>query len=59
MKKPETTELDCVELCTTWWTSQWTDLQNNTGEKSKTKIIQQRTQTKLSPDTKPSFIFLQ
>lgn len=56
MKKPE---LDCVELCTTWWTSQWTDLQNNTGEKSKTKIIQQRTQTKLSPDTKPSFIFLQ
>lgn len=36
MKKAEATELGCVEFCTTQWTSQVTDLQNNTGEK-KTK----------------------
>lgn len=46
MKKPETTELECVEVCDTQWTSQWTDIQNNIGEKTKMKTSQQKTQSK-------------
>lgn len=37
MKKAEASELGCVKFCTTQWTSQGTDLQNNTGEKSENK----------------------
>ena len=52
MKKPETTELGYMEVCTTQWTSQWTILQNNRGKKNP-KL------PKTPPDTKPSFIFPQ
>lgn len=57
LKKPETTELGYMEVCTTQWTSQWTILQNNTGRK-KNQNPKNKPQNP-PPDTKLSFIFPQ